>query len=218
MEPSNGADHYSEALIQLPNLSCTFSRPQRPSSTVPQHDFLCAQSLFKVAPSQDTAFADILTESPGATLTFISHPIKQVTSAFQERLAATLKNRGVDSDQRLVFLPPCDRDTFLGHLMGARVILDTFEWSGGNTSLEALAMGTPVVTLPGRFMRGRHTMAMLTLINRPDWIARDTDDYVAKSAALFSDKQNLSPRETDILFDDVSPVRDLENVLGPDSN
>lgn len=218
MEPIDGDDHYSEELIRLPNLSCTFDRPQRPSSAVPQHDFLCAQSLFKIAPVQDMAFADILTETPGTTLTFISHPIKQVTSAFYDRLSEKLRHRGVDPDKRLIFLPPCDRETFLAHLAGARVILDTFEWSGGNTSLEALAMGTPVVTFPGSFMRGRHTMAMLTLINRPDWIARNADDFVAKSVALFSEKQELSPCETDVLFNDASPVRELASILSAPSN
>ena len=40
-------------------------------------------------------------------------------------------------------------------------MLDTLRWSGGNTSLDALAAGLPIVTLPGRFMRGRQSAGML---------------------------------------------------------
>lgn len=43
-------------------------------------------------------------------------------------------------------------------------MLDSLHWSGGNTTLDALASGLPIVTLPGEFMRGRQTAAMLNLI------------------------------------------------------
>jgi predicted O-linked N-acetylglucosamine transferase (SPINDLY family) len=40
------------------------------------------------------------------------------------------------------------------------VMLDTLHFNGMNTSLEALAVGTPVVTLPGALQRGRRTTGM----------------------------------------------------------
>ena len=41
------------------------------------------------------------------------------------------------------------------------VYLDSPRWSGGNTTLEAMAVGLPIVTLPGPLMRGRHTAGIL---------------------------------------------------------
>jgi predicted O-linked N-acetylglucosamine transferase (SPINDLY family) len=42
------------------------------------------------------------------------------------------------------------------------VILDSIGWSGGNTSLQAIELGKPVVTLPGAFMRARFSSTSLT--------------------------------------------------------
>ena len=61
-------------------------------------------------------------------------------------------------------------------------------WSGGGTSLDAIAMDVPVVTLPGKFMRGRQTIAMLRLLGLEPLIAADIDDYVAKAIGLVSNR------------------------------
>lgn len=193
MEPANAQDHYREQLVTLPGLSIVYEKPQRPNDPIP-HDFLCAQSLFKIMPEQDAVFASILGEAPGRTLSFIAHSIPEITNAFRVRLSAALGKYGIDPDKALNFVAPCDRHTFLRHLAGARVVLDTFGWSGGNTSLEALAMGTPVVTLPGPFMRGRHTYAMLKLIEADELIASSPDDYVHIAARVFEDAANNETR------------------------
>ena len=52
-------------------------------------------------------------------------------------------------------------------------MVDTVHWSGGNTSLDALAAGTPVVTTRGRFMRGRQTAAMLEALDLGGLVAAD---------------------------------------------
>ena len=98
-------------------------------------------------------------------------------------------------------------------------MLDTLRWSGGNTSLDALAAGLPLVTLPGRFMRGRQSAGMLTITGLDDLIARDEDDYVRIASALGSDRdyqQEVSRRTRDAaakVFDDALPLRALEDAL-----
>jgi len=44
-----------------------------------------------------------------------------------------------------------------------------------------------VVTLPTSLMRGRHTVAMLEVLDLPDLIAKDADDYIAISTRLLRD-------------------------------
>jgi predicted O-linked N-acetylglucosamine transferase (SPINDLY family) len=70
-----------------------------------------------------------------------------------------------------------------------------------------------VVTLPTAFMRGRHTVAMLELLELPELIAKDSEDYLAISSRLLSDnsfhaemKQKIQERKSR-LFNDKSVAR-----------
>ncbi len=218
MEPEDGDAHYREDLIRLPGLSIAPSHVTAPGGETPTHDFLCAQSLFKIAPVQDAAFAAIAAETGGA-VSFIAHPIPEVTNAFRTRIAAVFRGMGINPDESLRFVPPCPRDDFLRHLKGGRVILDTFEWSGGNTSLEAFAMGIPTLTLPGRFMRGRHTLAMLEMMDLGDLVAQNGDDYIQRACRLFHDQawhgemSEMIARKSDRLFDGADAVQALNRFL-----
>ena len=62
-------------------------------------------------------------------------------------------------------------DDYLRVNLACDAMLDTLHWSGGNTTLDALACGLPVVTLPGAFMRGRQSAAMLRAVGADDLIA-----------------------------------------------
>ncbi|WP_413403579.1 MULTISPECIES: hypothetical protein [unclassified Synechococcus] len=66
--------------------------------------------------------------------------------------------------------------------------IDTIDWNGGNSSMQSFSLDCPVVTLPTAFMRGRHTVSMLDVLELPELIAKDVDDYVAISCRLLSDQ------------------------------
>ena len=60
-----------------------------------------------------------------------------------------------DAIDRMVFLPGQDRPNYLGWLTCATLAHDPIGYGGGaNTIYDAVGMGTPVVTSPGRFHRG----------------------------------------------------------------
>jgi CRISPR-associated protein Csy1 len=67
------------------------------------------------------------------------------------------------------------------------VMLDSLHWSGGNTSIDAIAAGLPIVTLPGALMRGRQSAAMLEAMGLSELVAADRDAYVTKALALGGD-------------------------------
>jgi protein O-GlcNAc transferase len=58
---------------------------------------------------------------------------------------------------------------------------------GGTTSCDALWMGVPVITMEGSRMPTRMTSSMLHAIGRPEWIARDEQEYVDKAVSLARD-------------------------------
>ena len=72
------------------------------------------------------------------------------------------------------------------------VVLDCFPYPGMTTSLEALLMGVPVVTLAGDRFVARIGEAILTAVGHPEWIAADAEDYVAIAASLAGDPERLA--------------------------
>ena len=101
----------------------------------------------------------------------------------------------------------------------ADVVLDTPHFSGGLTTLEAFYVGQPVVTLPGRFMRGRVTYAYYRQMGMDEMIARDADDYVRLALRLAGDRpwreqmQALVRQRHVRLYENLGIVRELEQFL-----
>jgi predicted O-linked N-acetylglucosamine transferase (SPINDLY family) len=96
------------------------------------------------------------------------------------------------------------------------VYLDTFTWSGGNTSLEAIACNLPIVTCPGEFMRGRHTDSFLKLLGVTDTIAKNEAEYIDIAVKLGIDKNwrnsisEMMSQNHHYLFDDQACIVGLE--------
>lgn len=61
------------------------------------------------------------------------------------------------------------------------VFLDSLGWSGCNSSFESLTYNLPIVTLPEKPMRSRHTAAILTMMGMSDYIANSLDDFLARA-------------------------------------
>jgi predicted O-linked N-acetylglucosamine transferase (SPINDLY family) len=96
-------------------------------------------------------------------------------------------------------------------------MLDPFHYSGGHTTLESMAADAPLVTWPGRFMRGRHTSGFLSLTGLDDWISPDQQHYRRRAIDLGLDKnlrEDLRQKMADhsgILFDRpqfIDPIAD----------
>ncbi len=72
--------------------------------------------------------------------------------------------------------------------MVSDIFLDTFSWSGGNSTFEAIACNLPVVTSPGEFMRGRNSYGILKMLGVTETIAKDADEYIKIAVRLGLDR------------------------------
>ncbi|MCR4297871.1 MAG: tetratricopeptide repeat protein [Gallionella sp.] len=227
MEPENAREHYSEQLVLLGGIGTRYVKPahslhaDRKQFSLPaeRHLYLCPQSLFKIHPDNDEIFLDILEQDQKAALVFFQGMFATVTQAFMARLGRGMVARKLAVLKRVIFLPRMDHDAYSQVNCSCDVMLDTLHWSGGNTSLDALACALPMVTLPGEFMRGRQSYAMLKAMGLDELIARDKNDYVAIALRLGTDaawrqeirqriKQNIGK-----IFENESPVKELEQFL-----
>ncbi len=227
MEPDDAAASYRERLVLLPGLGTRYAMPAAPKQATREEFelpadatlYLVPQSLFKIHPGNDTLLAEVMARDPKGRLVFFAAPYDAVTATFQARLSAALAHHGLKLEERAIFLPYMAHAPYLRVNAVCDVMLDTLHWSGGNTSLDALACGLPVVTLPGHLMRGRQSMAMLRLLGVDELVASDAADYVAKAARIGTDREMRAALSGRIkaglptLFDRDEPIRDLENFL-----
>ena len=92
-----------------------------------------------------------------------------------------------DVSDRIEILPRRNKKEIADLMRAADVILDTPHFSGGMTTFEALAAGTPVVTLPGEFMRSRVSFGVYKQMNMMDCVSEDTEGYIEITKRLCLD-------------------------------
>jgi predicted O-linked N-acetylglucosamine transferase (SPINDLY family) len=226
MEPENGQEHYTETLVRLPHLGISYPKPQLPSVLTrcsptrlcpSRQDFgleadsivyLCCQAPFKYLPQHDYLLTAIAQAVPQAKFVFIRADI------LKSRLAQAFQKAGIAMENHCIFLPVQARNDYLTLNFHADVYLDTLGFTGGNTTLDALACGLPVVTCPGTLMRGRLSFAMLTRIGVTETIAKTEAEYIAIAVRLGLDPAWRETIQAQIQANHPCLYEDQESVKG----
>ncbi len=225
LEPSDAQEHYSENLILLDNLPTYYYRPILPDGSnkgrshfgLPEqkHLYLCPQSLFKYHPDFDDLVAAILRQDQNGELLAIGSPPANYQSLLKKRWQVAIP----DVSSRIRFLDHLTYTDFLAVLANCNVMLDSIHFGGGNTNFEAFAVGTPVVTMPGRFMRSRVAYACYRKMNIHDCIADTPERYVEIALRLGTDadfRRTISETiqtNNSILYENLDAVKELGQFL-----
>ena len=226
MEIQNSKKYYSEKLINLPSLGISYDLPNLKNIKKPNIKkqsnkiiFLNLQSLFKLLPQDDHIYLDIIKEYPNSYFWFLNRMNDSVTKIFKNRISKLFEKEGYDFEKYFYFHPRCSQEEFFGLIQESDVILDSCNWSGGNTSLEAISLNKPIVTYPSNFMRGRYTYAILKILGIEETIATSKKKYVEIIVKLARDInfrnsiiKKIKERKK-ILFNDDKAVRFLENII-----
>ena len=222
MEPTDARAHYREQLLLLPGLGTSYHKPEVRAATRGEFGlrddrqlYACPQSLFKIHPDNDAVFVALLEADPQGQLVFCAEPGQPVTIDFQARIERALTQAAIDPT-RISWQPMRRERDFRALLSVCDVMVDTLHWSGGNTSLDALAAGLPIVTVPGRFLRGRQSAAMLQILGLPELVAEDIDSLVATAVRVATRRDAISAhitRNLAQLFERNEPIRALEDRL-----
>ncbi|OLP17142.1 hypothetical protein BST81_17480 [Leptolyngbya sp. 'hensonii'] len=226
MEPEAAQSHYSETLIRLPQAGIAYPRPDVPPPTRTRADFrlredaivyLSNQSLFKYLPQHDRHFAEIACQVPQAQFAFLGYQIgSRVNDQFWQRLQRAFACLGLAVEDYCVIVPRLSQVGFWNLNQISDIFLDTLDWGGGNTTLDAIACGLPIVTCPGQFLRGRHASALLRTLGMTETIASTPAAFVQIAVRLGLDanyRADIRQRmqgQSDRLFDDRSCLPALE--------
>ncbi|HHH44498.1 MAG TPA: tetratricopeptide repeat protein [Gammaproteobacteria bacterium] len=228
LEPAEAEEHYTEKLVRLPRLGCCY-QPLEVEDVDPDPEALgidpgmpialCPGTAYKYMPEHDRVFPEIAKRTGSCQFIFFAQQDRGGSDLLKMRLEAAFAEAGLDFRKHVIFVPWLERPAFYALMKTANVMLDTIGFSGFNTAMQAVECGLPIVTREGRFMRGRLASGILQQIGMQELVANSDDDYISKAVRLVQDpahrlsvRNNIASRRH-LLFNDVVPVRALENFL-----
>ena len=225
--PEAEKHHLSEPAWYLPDTRLCFSPPvtSRPMevSSPPSKSRACItfgsfQIFSKLSDGTLAAWARVLAAVPGSRLRLQSWQLgfPDARADLLQRLAQL----GVASE-RVALHGGSSRDEYLAAYSEVDIILDTFPFPGGTTTVEALWMGVPTVTLAGSTLLGRQGESLMCCAGLGDWVAKTESGYVELAVAKAQAPEALAALRASLrtrvlaspLFDAERFARHLEAAL-----
>jgi protein O-GlcNAc transferase len=120
-------------------------------------------------------WSKLLRAVPTAELLIAGMPPNYPLGQLYEQFAAA----GV-ARERIAFHPRCEMEAYLALHHHVDVCLDTYPYNGGTTTVHAIWMGVPTLTVVGPTSAGRQGAAMLGQLDLDGFIAGSAEDFVAK--------------------------------------
>ena len=190
------SDHLcSEHVLRLPNTVFCFA----PEVDYPLPNFAAVSrgrpltfgsfnNIPKLTPRTLRLWVNVLKAVPDSRLLLRAPSFKDAGAV--ARFHRLFGEQGIQAE-RLTFRGPVGLDVMMQAYGEVDIALDPFPYCGGTTTLQALWMGVPVLTMQGGQFVSRMGASFMTAAGLPDWIAKDDAAYVAQAAALGQDRQAL---------------------------
>lgn len=134
-------------------------------------------------------WSEILRRCPGSRLRLDNKPFGAPST--QEDVRRRFLAHGIAAE-RLDLRDTPNHAAVLAGYNEIDIALDPFPHNAGTTSLEALWMGAPVLTLKDRPPVGRLGASLLGALGLDDWIADTSDTYIAKASEAAHDLDRLA--------------------------
>jgi protein O-GlcNAc transferase len=192
-DPPGMTEHlYTEKLFRLGRPIACYAPPEDaplpgrlPLETNGYTTFGCFNNRPKIHPGLMLLWVQILRRTGRSRLlfhhTFGGH--REVTSEFRDPIARFFRSHGISS-RRLDFVGGVPVADHLAAMACADIALDTFPYHGMTTTLEALWMGVPVLSLAGRAHASRAGVSILTCAGLAEWIVNTPEEYVERAVEM----------------------------------
>lgn len=215
---------YSENILYLPNCyqptdderMVSDVTPSRSDCGLPENCvvFCSFNQNYKITPREVEVWSRILLEIPDSVLWLFRSNNWSVLN-----LTRQFKDHGIVKD-RLIFAPQIPQEEHMARYRHADIFLDTFNVNAHTTASDALWMGVPVVTRPGKQFAARVAGSILTALGVPELIVNSDDEYVEKvirlatDSAYFSQIKNIinSGRENSAMFSTSQYAEDFQQL------
>jgi predicted O-linked N-acetylglucosamine transferase (SPINDLY family) len=186
-------DQFTEKIVHLP-ASAAFQPHQDapPVNALPAQDngyvtFGSFNQPAKISRAVVALWSQLLRAMPSARMVLGAMPKEGQRNAILEWFT----QEGIDR-QRLSVYEMCSMKDYQGLHHQVDICLDTFPYNGGTTTLHALWMGVPTLTLVGGTPAGRTGASILGHVGLHAYMATNADEFVQKGQHLAGDLSALS--------------------------
>lgn len=143
--------------------------------------YVCMQKPFKLHAKFGNLISGILAADEDAVI---------VLHASDAESGGDNRKWGLD-EERVIYLPPQPHHLLMALYASADVVLDGYYAGGCTTTREALEVGAVVVTLPGKYLGGRWSLAYYNIMGVEGAVANSEEEYVDIAVRLGRDKDML---------------------------
>ena len=195
--PKGCGQWFSEIPVFLPHTRFCYGppvyAPDVTESPMVRQGWVTFGSFNRLAKVTDTviaAWCRVLHAVPQSRMVVKAGALAEAQVA--KRFLARFESQGI-SAERLELRENSSHGEMLAEYGDIDIGLDTFPFNGGATTLEALWMGVPVVTIAGDSVVSRQTVSALANLGLADELAfADVNAYVAGAIALAAKSVRLS--------------------------
>ena len=186
---------FTEKIVRLPETRLCFTPPKvlvgvnlLPALKNGYITFGCFNTLTKMTDQVVELWSQILKETNNSRLVLRSHLLND--TVVQQKTLERFLVHGIDAS-RISLEKSVPRREYLAAYNDIDIALDPFPYCGGTTTVEALWMGVPVLTLAGSNFLSRQGVGLLMNSGLPEWVASDCEDYVLRAVKHASDYEYL---------------------------
>ncbi|MCE7975109.1 MAG: hypothetical protein DYG92_12430 [Leptolyngbya sp. PLA1] len=194
--PGEADSRCAESLVRLHPCFLCFEPPADAPPVSPPPNLRGAGitfGSFNAAPKINdhvlSVWALLLSRVPGSKL--LLKAVHYSEPEARDLLRARFARAGGDPASLEVAPPTRSQAEHLALYSRVDVALDPFPYHGTTTTLEALWMGVPVVTLAGRVHASRVGVSILSAAGLADLVATDPESYIALAVSLAADSARL---------------------------
>ncbi|MEZ6063408.1 MAG: tetratricopeptide repeat protein [Planctomycetaceae bacterium] len=196
LSPARFENLYTERVQRLDHcFLCFHPHPDAPEVAPPPCEangfitFGSFNNLPKISPTTIRLWSDVLKAVPNSRLAIKA--LSFVDEGTRELFAGQFEQHGI-TRSRIDLLPPTvPLAKFLHEYRRIDIGLDPLPYNGGTTTCEALWMGVPVITLPGRHFFERMGLSILKNLGCEEWIAESAEDFVRRAADVAGRPEQL---------------------------
>ncbi|MBY0113693.1 MAG: hypothetical protein K2Y21_12800 [Phycisphaerales bacterium] len=219
-----GSEHLAtETLVRMDGCFLCYTPPHHAGAVRPAPQtangfvtFGSFNTLTKVSNHVLEVWAKVLHAVPNSRLLLKALALSSPNT--KDRIWSTLASFGIAKERVDLFAETKGKAEHLDMYAKVDIALDPWPYNGTTTTVEAMYMGVPVVTIAGNNHVSRVGVSLLNNLGTPELIARDENDYVEIASRLAADgpkrlalRENLRGMvERSVLCDHAGFTRRLE--------